>query len=193
MWNIFEYPFTGIAAAIVSLVVIWLFRILKPDKKRWWQQLVPVVIIALSFAIAFFVQTDREKILGVINKGIKAFEERKIEPIREIIADDYFDAANSSKELIVAYCQALFETAMIDRVTFISRKTEIESDKAVFTTEALVNFAEESEIAKMGKPFLIVKVRFYLKKTLDKKWLINSSEILELDRKAVNWGEIKSN
>ncbi|MBU2457322.1 MAG: hypothetical protein KKE31_01635 [Planctomycetes bacterium] len=171
MWNIFEYPFTGIAAAIVSMIAIWLFRILKPDKKHWWQMLVPAVIIVSSFAIAFFVQTDREKILGAVNKGIKAFEERKIEPIREIIADDYFDAVHSSKEYIIAYCQALFETAMIDRVTFISRKTEIENNQAVFTTEAFVKFAEESEIAKMGKPFLIVKARFYFKKTPDKSGL----------------------
>jgi len=193
MWNIFEYPFVGIGIAVLSIIGLELFRTLRPEKKRWWHLFVPVVIMALSFAIAFFVQTDKEKILSAVNKGIKAFEERKIEPIREIIADDYFDAANSSKELIVAYCQALFETAMIDRVTFISRKTEIEDNKAAFTAEAFINFAEESEIAKMGKPFLIVKARFYFKKTPDKKWLINSSEILELDRKTVNWGEIKSN
>jgi len=152
--------------------------------------LLPAVIIVSSFAIAFFVQTDREKILGAVNKGIKAFEERKIEPIREIIADDYFDAAHSSKEYIIAYCQALFETATIDRVTFLGRKTEIENDKAVFTTEVFVNFAEESEIAKMGKPFLIVKARFYFVKISDGRWLINSSEILELDRKAVNWNQL---
>lgn len=191
MWNIFEYPFTGIAAAIASLFAIWLFGILKPDKKRRWHLLIPIVIIALSFAVSYFVQTDKEKILGAVNKGIKAFKERQIEPIREIIADDYFDAAHSSKEYIIAYCQALFQTAMVDRVTFISRKTEIENDRAVFTTEALVNFAEESEIAKMGKPFLIVKSRFYFVKMPDGRWLINSSEILELDRKSVNWGQLR--
>jgi hypothetical protein len=191
MWNIFEYPFTGIASAVLLLAGIRLFRILKPDKKLRRPLLVPVVIIVLSFAIAFFVQTDREKILGAINKGIKAFEEQKIEPIKEIIADDYFDAAHSSKEHIIAYCQALFETAMIDRITFISQKMEIENNKAAFTTEAFAKFAEESEITKMGKPFLIVKARFYFKKTPDKKWLINSSEILELDRIAVNWRQIR--
>jgi hypothetical protein len=192
MWNVFEYPFTGIAVAAASLLAIWLFNILKPDKKRRWYILIPIGIIALSFAVSYFVQTDKEKILAAVNKGIKAFKERQIEPIREIIADDYFDAVHNSKEYIIAYCQALFQMAMVDRVTFLSRKTEIENDRAVFTTEALVSFAEESEIAKMGKPFLIVKARFYFVKTPDKGWLINSSEILELDRKSVNWTQLRN-
>ncbi len=191
MWNVFEYPFTGIATTAASLLAVWLFNILKPDKKRKWHYLIPLSIIIAAVAVSYFVQTDREKILGAVNKGIKAFKEEQIEPIREIIADDYFDAVHNSKEYIIAYCQALFETAMVDRVTFISRKTEIENERAVFTTEALVTFAEESEIAKMGKPFLIVKARFYFVKTPDNNWLINSSEILELDRKSVNWTQIR--
>ncbi len=192
MWNVFEYPFTGIAVAVFSLAAIWLFNILKPDKKRQWHYLIPLSIIIAAVAVSYFVQTDREKILGAVNKGIKAFKEEQIEPIREIIADDYFDAAHSSKEYIIAYCQALFQTAMVDRVTFLSRKTEIENEQAAFTTEAMVKFAEESEIAKMGSPFLIVKARFYFVKISDGRWLINSSEILELDRKAVNWTQLRN-
>lgn len=190
MWNIFEYPFTGIVIAIVLMAVMKLLGVSKPGRKHWF---VPVVIIAASFAVAFFVQTDKEKILNTINIGIKAFEERKIEPIEAIIADDYSDPAHSSKEYIIAYCRALFQTAMIDSVTFINRKTEIENNKATFMTEALVNFAEDSEIAKMGKQLLIVKARFYFERMPGKKWLINSTEILELDRKAVNWGQIRGN
>jgi len=215
MWNVFEYPFVGIAAAILVLLGLWLLWMLKPDKRRRWHPLIPLGIIALAFAVAHFVQTDREKILNAINIGIKAFEERNIEPIKEIIADDYTDTAHSSKDLIVAYCQAMFEMAMIDRVTFLSRETTVEDNlapletghfrwlagifdsfsltgHAIFTMEAFVKFSEGSEIARMGKPFLIVKARFSFKKTPDKKWLINSSEILELDRKPINWGQIRN-
>jgi hypothetical protein len=192
MWNIYEYPFVGIGIAAIVLAGLWVYGMFRPDKKRKWHPLIPIGIVILAVAISYFVQTDKEKIIGAINKGIAAFEKQKIEPIKEIIADGYFDTAHSSKEYIIAYCQGLFETAAIERVTFLSQQIQIENDKAVFTLEVMVKFAEQSHAAQMGKSFLIVKVRFNFKKTPDKKWLINGSEILELDRKTVNWSEIKS-
>ena len=142
--------------------------------------------------LCFLVQTDKEKILAAFNTGIKSFQEQNVEPIREIIADDYSDAAHGSKELIVAYCQAMFQVAPVEKVTTFSRQTQIERTTATFTIESMVKFTEQSEIAKMGKAFLIVKTRLYFKKTPEKKWLITGSEILELDKKPVNWNQIKS-
>jgi hypothetical protein len=190
MWNVFEYPFTGIAVAVVVTAGLVLFGLFKPEKKRRWHPLIPLVIVVLAFAVSHFVQTDKEKIRGAINKGIRAFEELRIEPIREVIADDYSDPFHSSKEYIVAYCQAIMQSAMVDKVTFLSDETIIEGNKATFAAEMVVKFTEESEVSKMGTPFLIIKARFHFEKTADKKWLINSCEVLELDRKAVNWGEL---
>ncbi|MCX5632888.1 MAG: hypothetical protein NTW93_04330 [Phycisphaerae bacterium] len=190
MFNIFEYPFVGIGLAVVSMFALWVFGAVRPDKKRKWHFAVPFVIAALAFAIAYFVQTDKEKVLGAVNKGIKAFEKQKIEPIKEITADNYTDIANTSKEMLIAYCQGLFQTAAVEKITLFSRRIEIDGDKATFMMEGLLKFTEQSEMAKMGKPFLIVKARLHFKKTPQKKWLINSSEILELDRKPVNWGQL---
>ena len=190
MWNVYEYPFTGIGVAIIVMVGLWIFRAVRPDKKRWWQVAIPILIVACAVAVSYFVQTDKEKILGTVNKGIKAFEEQKIEPIKEIIADDYADSRHSSKTYIVAYCQGLFETATMEKVTFLSQQMQIENDKAVFTLEAMVKFAEQSRVAQMGKSFLVVKARIHFKKTADARWLIDNCEILELDRKPINWGEL---
>jgi hypothetical protein len=192
MWNIYEYPFTGIAAAIVVMAGMWLFWILKPEKKRKWHPLIPLGIVVLAVAVAYFVQTDKEKILGAIDTGIKAFEKQKIALVEEVIADDYGDPFHTSKKDIVAYCQAMMQYAMVDRVTFLSQATVIEGNKATFTAEMSVKFAEDSELSKMGKSFLFVKARFHFEKTADKKWLINNCELLELDRKAVNWGELRN-
>jgi hypothetical protein len=190
MWNVFEYPFVGIGVAIVSMLGLWIFGALYPQKKRKWHFAVPFVIMILAFAIAHFVQTDKEKILSAVNKGINAFEAQDIQPIREIIADDYSDSAHSSKEMIVAYCQALFETATVDKITLFSRQMKIEGSRAVFTMEGLVMFNENSQIAQMGKPLLLVKARLSFRKTPDKRWLINSTEILELDKNPVNWNQL---
>ncbi len=190
MWNIFEYPFVGIGIAIILFIILWIFRAVKPDKKRWWQLFIPLLIAIAAVAVLYFVQTDKEKIQNAISKGIKAFEQQKIEPISEIIADDYNDPYHSSKDLIIAYCQAIFQTATVQKITTFNRETKINGDKATYTVEGLVKFTEQSEIAKMGKPFMIVKARFYFQKTPQKKWLIYRSEILEIDRKPVNWGQL---
>jgi len=190
MWNVYDYPFTGIGIAILVMVGLWIFRAVRPNKKKWWQLAIPILIVIAAAAVSYFVQTDKEKILGTINKGIKAFKEQKIELIKGIISDDYGDSKHSSKTYIVAYCQGLFETAAVEKVTFLSQQMQIENDKAVFTLEAMVKFAEQSRVAQMGKSFLIVKARIHFKKTIDKKWQINNTEILELDRKAINWGQV---
>jgi hypothetical protein len=190
MWNVFEYPFVGIGIAFLSLVGIWVYQVIRPDKKRKWHFAVPFVIAGLAFALEFFVQTDKEKILAAFNQGVRSFQEQKIEPIREIIAEDYSDAAHGSKELLVAYCQALFQTAAVEKVTTFSREVRIDRTQGDFIVEAMVKFTEDSEIAKMGKPFLIVKARLHFKKTPQKKWLVCGSEILELDRKPVNWNQL---
>ena len=190
MWNVFEYPFLGIGIALIVFIALWIFRRFCPDKKRWWQLLIPLLIAIAAVAVAYFVETDKEKIQGAINKGIKAFEQQKIEPIREILANDYSDPYHSSKELIVAYCQALFQTATIQKISIFNRQIEIKDNKAIFTVEGLVKFTEQSEIAKMGQPFLIVKARFRFRKTPETRWQIYSSEILELNRQPVNWNQL---
>ncbi|HBG27353.1 MAG: hypothetical protein A2Y10_13685 [Planctomycetes bacterium GWF2_41_51] len=191
MWNVFEYPFVGIGIGLVTFIGLWIFRIVRPDKKRRWHYLVPLGIYIAAFALAYFVQTDKEKIFAAVNKGIAAFQEKNIEPIKEIIADDYADSQHSSKTYIVAYCQGLFETAAVEKVTFFSRQMEIENANAAFTFEAMVKFAEQSHIAQMGKAFLIVKAKLDFKKTPDKRWVITSSEILELDRNPINWNQLR--
>src|SRR4030043_145917 len=112
MWNIFEYPFVGAAVAVIVMFGLWLVGIFSPQNRCRWHPLIPLAILLVSFAIEFLVHTDREKILGTTKKGIEAFETQRIEPLREIIAADYSDLANFSKEGLLAYCQALFQTAM---------------------------------------------------------------------------------
>jgi hypothetical protein len=191
MFNIFEYPFVGIGIAVISALVLWIFGLVRPGKKRRWHPLIPVGIIILSFAVSYFVRTDREKINYAFNKGVAAFELRQIEPIKEIVADDYSDSFHSSKDLLVAYCQALFAIAAIEKTTFLSRRLQIEDGRAVLVAEAVVKFTPDSEPAKVGKALMIIKARFYFKKSPGRQWLINHSEILELDRKQVNWSELR--
>ncbi|MHC4215343.1 MAG: hypothetical protein ACYSWP_18430, partial [Planctomycetota bacterium] len=70
MLEIFEQPWTLLGAAVLVLFGILTFRSFCPEKRRWWQLLVPVFLIALAFGTDLLVQTDREKINAVIKTAI---------------------------------------------------------------------------------------------------------------------------
>ena len=191
MFNIFQQPWTLIVTAIICLLIVLVFRALFVDKKRLWQLALPFVIVALAISLDLIVKTDYEKINSALNGAIDSFEAKRIDSIEQVLADDYTDAANSSKTLILAYFEGLFQIAPVRKISIMSKKIAIEESRAVFTAEVVVHFADESEFAKMGKSLMLIKGRFFLRKTDDKKWLIYSSELLELDRKSITWPQIK--
>ena len=191
MFNIFQQPWTLIVTATICLLIVLIFRSVFIDKRKWWQLALPFVIVGLAFGLDFIVKTDYEKINTALYRALEGFEAQQISPIEEVIADDYADPVNASRDLILAYCQGLFHFAVVRKISVIHKEIIIEGHRAIFTAEAVVHFAEESDIAKMGKSLMLVKGRLFLKKTHDRKWLIYSSELLELDRKSINWQQVK--
>ena len=191
MFNVFQQPWTLIIVGTICLLVILIFRAAFVDKKRPWQLALPFVIVGLAFGLDFAVQTDYEKIITALNGAIDSFEAKQTESIEEVIADDYADAVHNSKGLMLAYCQGLFNVAPVRKISILTKEIAVEESIAVFTAEVVVHFAKESEFAKMGKSLMLVKGQLFLKKTDDKRWLVYSSQLLELDRKSVNWQQIK--
>lgn len=191
MFNVFQQPWLLIFTATICLLGVLIFRAVFVDKKRFWQLALPFVIVGLALGLDFIVKTDYEKISTALNGAVDSFEAKLIEPIEQVIADDYADAINGSKISILAYCEGLFHVAPVKKISTLSKEIIIEERKAEFTAEVIVRFLDESDIAKMGKPFLLVKGRLFLRKTDDKKWLVYSSQLLELDRKSITWQQIK--
>lgn len=191
MFNIFQQPWTLIIAGTVCLLVVLIFRAIFADKRRPWQLAMPFIIIALALGLDFAVKTDYEKINAVLYSAFNGFETQQAGVIDEVISDDYADAVHGSKGLILAYCRELFKVVPIKKISILSKEITIDESRAVLTAEVVVHFADESEFAKMGKTFLLVKGRLFLEKTNGKKWLVYSSKLLELDRKSVTWQRIK--
>jgi len=190
--NIFENPFLLLIVAFAVTISVWVLRILRPEKSTWRQSLIPLSIVVIAFGLDYLFKTDNEKIQNAVKTSKKAFVAQQIGPITEVISEDYSDAAHSSKTLILAYCQALFEVAPVKKVSMLSKNVNIQGQTADFTAEAVIRFDEKSEIAQMGKSVMLVKFRLHFKKTPDKSWLVNSSDILEIDRKPLNWSYIKN-
>jgi len=70
MWNIFEYPWTGIVVALAVQIVLTILHIVKPQTRKLWHTAIPVLIIALAFGIDYFVKTDREQLNALINEAL---------------------------------------------------------------------------------------------------------------------------
>ena len=71
MFNILEQPWTLLIAAVVALLIIFIIRALIPEKRRWWQLWIPVIIAVSAFAIDILFETDRENINGIIKSNVR--------------------------------------------------------------------------------------------------------------------------
>ena len=60
--NIFQSPWLLLTISVIALGVTAIIRQTWPQKRRWWQIPVFVMLAAASFGIDYFVKTDYEKI-----------------------------------------------------------------------------------------------------------------------------------
>lgn len=188
MWNFFEQPWTLVGAAILVLFGVLTFRSVWDEKRRWWQWLLPLGVVALAFGLDYVVATDREKIHSVVRAGIEAAEQEDCVAIARLIAEDYEDSYHNSKRALLARCQSRLEPPAVEKIRRIDMLLEISERTAVATFTMWVSFEEHSYWARNYKPNALVKMQFYLQKQPDGTWLVNRAEVKEVDKMAVHWG-----
>jgi ketosteroid isomerase-like protein len=191
MFNVFEQPYTLLGAAVLVLLAVLTFRSVFPEKRRWWQMLIPVVIAGAAFGLDALVQTDLEKINAVIDKGVKAIQNEDYNAIARILSADYSDSYHDTKEQLLAHCRRVLPRAMVrkhNKTGVMIKITGPEATAVVFTT---LIFDKNSYVSQSYKPFLWTKSRLTLRKQPDGRWLISRIEVLEIDRQPVNWSRIR--
>ncbi len=183
MWNVFEKPYLLLIIAAVSVPTVFVYRCFSPALKRRWQFIIPAAIVLLAFAADWIIATDTEKINAAFDDCLAAYAAERIEPIQTAIADDYSDPYNADKTLLIAFCKAMFTELPCEKITVVSRNLIIADSTAALTAEAIFVF-EPNAAENIGKSFLIIKgvLTFYKR---NDRWLILSSEVLELDRKPI--------
>ena len=191
MSNIFEQPWTLLIVAILVLFVMLIFRMFLPEKRRWWQLALPVFLAAAAFGLDFLVKTDLEKINALINAAIIAVEEENPDAIEAIISDNYSDSYHSTKKDLMHHCRAELSQPLVEKNKKTGLTIEISAPTATAVLTVLMKFDKESYIYQNYKPFLLVKIKLYLQKQPDKRWFINRTEVLELDRQPTNWRRIR--
>ncbi len=66
MTNIFQTPWLLLFISLVLLMVVAVLRQSFPEKQRWWQLLLPLVLAIIAFGLDYFIKTDYEKVKHVI-------------------------------------------------------------------------------------------------------------------------------
>lgn len=199
MSAIFEQPWPLLITATTVLFIVLILRNILPEKRHWWQWLVPALLVAAAFGLDFLVETDLEKINAVISIGVKAVEEENPDVIEAIIADNYRDSFHKSKNALMHHYRVKLAEPLIEKNIKRIQSIEISlppsvvsvvepSATAVFTVRML--FDKRSYVYQSFKQQLHVKAKLDLQKQPDDSWLITRAEILELDLRPVNWKDI---
>ena len=145
-----------------------------------------------GFGLDFFVQTDLEKINALIDTGIKAVEKEDCNAIEAIIAGNYRDSFHNTKDELMSHCRMQLTPGLVAKNKKNACLVELSPPTATATLFVLITFEKDSYISReYYKPSILVKVKLYLEKQLDKGWLISRVEVLEIDRLQVDWRQIR--
>ncbi|MBA7635697.1 hypothetical protein ES703_43301 [subsurface metagenome] len=191
MFNFFEQPYTLIGAAVLVLFAMLTFRSVLPEKRRWWQLLVPALVVTAAFGMDFAVRTDLEKINAVINTCIKAVEEEDCNAIEAIIAEDYRDSYHNTKRDLMRHCRTRLSQPLVEKNKKRACLVQLSPPNATATLFATIIFEKDSYVSVNYKAWLMVEARLSFQEQPDKTWLINRIEILEIDRQPASWSQIR--
>jgi len=191
MFNIFEKPWILFGIAVLVLLGLLQFRSIFPEKRRWWQWLIPAFLAISAFGLDFLVKTDLEKINAVIKTSIKAVQQEDCDAIEAIIADNYHDSYHNTKADLMAHCRKEMARPAVEKNKKANLLIDKSGPQATAVLTVWIRFDKDSYAARNYKQLFLAKVRLHLQKQRHKRWLINRVELLELDRQPVNWRNIR--
>ncbi|MDH4240056.1 MAG: hypothetical protein OEW48_10875 [Phycisphaerae bacterium] len=181
----------ALALAIAALLTLQIIHIIQTYEHRRWQWFLPVILTVSAFGLDLLVKTDLEKINTVISTIRKASEQEDCNAIGALISADYSDSFHNTKDALMNHCRRLLSEPLVEKSRQMGIKTEISPPKAEVTLTIVVHFDEQSYVHREYKSLVILKIELDLQKEQDKRWLINRSEILEIDKQPFKWRDIR--
>jgi hypothetical protein len=190
MANIYEQPWLLLITSAVVLLVIVVYRGLKPQSRKWWQWMPVVILVVAAFGIDYLVKTDVEKVKVVIARAVKAAEKEDVEAIGQLISDDYHDSFNDSKQDLLRRLRARLSESIIEKNVpgILTLKVIPPNANVVFTVRVV--FDPRGPVYDFRKQ-MILKFEAGLVKQGD-DWFIQRVEVLELDMQPIDWQRIYS-
>lgn len=192
MYDFFEQPYTLIGAAVLVLFGVLTFRSVLPEKRHWWQWLLPMAVAGLGIGLDAMVQTDNEKINAVIDKGITAAVERDVATLATIISPDYSDSAHGSKERLLYYFrQAAAEHQVVSAKKKGVRIVDLSASAATANVFIRVTFDENSYFAENYKSSVQIMVDATFEKRPGPGWLVECVELRAIDGQSCSWRQAR--
>jgi hypothetical protein len=185
MFNIFDHPW-GIIT--IAFIVFLLTMLIAPLRTRWQLWLIPPALILAAFALDHFFESDREKILALLQSASQAAEAAKPEAIAPLLADDYRDSCHVDRAAAVQSCRSAFSNAMVEQAITRLVSADIAPDGAaakIFFTSRVV-FDKQSAFAQYYKNIAFFEFQASLRKAAG-RWRITSIEVIKMDGRPVSW------
>lgn len=190
MFNIFEHPWGLLTVAVIVSLLLYVFQRTSQEKQPWHRWFLPVLLALAAVGADALVQTDREKIKAVISTAVKAVEQEKPDVLDKIIAADYTDSYHIKKNRLMGQCKAWLSEPLVEKNIKRILDMQISPPTAAVTLTVRTIFDKDSIICETYKGEIYTKLKVNLKKQPDNSWLINSAEILEIDRIPASWKDI---
>ena len=191
MWSVTQQPWTLTGAAILTLLIVLTVRSVWPEKRRFWWFLLPVAMLAMAFTLDHFVETDLEKVHARIKTIITAIQDEDYAAIDDSMAPDYSDNFHNDKAAIMAQAKRQLTRSLVEKTRKVGNPTiKIESTKATILLNLVIRFEKDSYIAQSYRPAVFLKFRLFIAPQSDGSWLINSIDLLEVDRQPFTWRQI---
>ena len=187
--QIFETPWPIFTVAIIVLAVVVLIRQTWPDKRRWWQLVIPLALGIGAFGLDYFFDTDYEKIESVINSGIHAVIDQDLNRIDRIISPDYSDSRHRSKAALMSYCRDLLAQPFVNRIKKQQELVTISAPTAVAELSVRLHLNQQNVYTATAN-IMYVKLKFDLTKTLSGNWFISRTELIAVNYQPMGWGDV---
>ncbi len=188
MWDVFGQPWTLLAAAGIAFLAVMTYRAFRPDRAKPWQFGIPVALVVLAFALDGLVATDAEKIRALIVAAEKAGQARDIPALERLLAEDYHDSLHRDKQRLIDHARSALANSPIKAIKEISfGPTTLDRARASTTLIVVTTFQENSLVAATYRPVLMAKLDFVLARQPDRRWLIESIELVEVDKQPLTW------
>jgi hypothetical protein len=180
-----------LAFAIAVLLILQIIHVIVTYERHRWQWFIPIFLSLAGLGLDFLVRTDLEKIDILIRTVRRAIEKEDCDAIGAIISEDYSDSYHNSKAALVNHCRRLLSEPLVRTSKEIGVIREILPPDAKIILTSVIHFDEQSWVSREYRSFIWLKIELDLTKGQDKRWLVSSAEILEVDKQPVNWGNVR--
>jgi hypothetical protein len=188
MFNIFDQPWTLAAVSALLLLVVWIIRAVLPKAGRKYY-LIPAIIFVAAFVIELGVQTDTEKIVGLMKKSVQAVEDEDVNAIEPLLNSGYKDSLHKSRQDTIEHLRRFLVPPMFIKNVGAIVSLDIESPRAELVCTVRMVFDKRSQIAQW-RPMVFVKLRYNCAEDNAGNWSVSRIELLELDRQPFNWSGV---